>query len=500
MVARLDPCHPDALRSLLNDRLSPARVAELEAHLDGCPACRQSLDQLAGGSRWSSAVRVYLGGVTDPKSGPELAEDPLDFLAPSEDPGSIGRVGPYEVKGLLGRGGNGVVLKAFDAGLNRFVAVKVIASVLAGSGAARKRFAREAQAAAAVVHEHVVAVHAVHEEAGLPYLVMEYICGRSLQDRIDHDGPLELREILRIGMQTAAGLAAAHAQGLVHRDIKPANILLENGVERVKITDFGLARAVADATLTQSGVITGTPHYMAPEQARGDAIDHRADLFSLGSTLYAMCTGHPPFRADTPLAVLRRVTDDTPRPARETNPDLPEWLEAILGKLLAKDPAARFQTAAEVADLLEKCLAHIQQPMSVPMPAVPGVVTPRRRWRSRRGVAAGLVVLAVAIALASFPRDTTLKPDPKPQHDDTTVTTGVATSESNIPPSRAAAKRADVIDEELASVRSQAAMLEQAITAGAVGTAADVIDKEIKRANAAVHTLELEITQTWTRK
>src|SRR5206468_12142064 len=121
--------------------------------------------------------------------------------------------------------------------------------------------------------------------AGLPYLVMQCVAGLSLQERLDRDGPLELHEVLRIGLQTASGLAAAHAQGLVHRDVKPANILLENGVERVKLTDFGLARAAADASLTQSGVVAGTPQYMAPEQARGEAVDHRADLFSLGSVL-----------------------------------------------------------------------------------------------------------------------------------------------------------------------------------------------------------------------
>src|SRR5262249_48641709 len=148
----------------------------------------------------------------------------------------------------------------------------------------------EGRAAAAVSHEHIVAIHGVDEANGLPYLVMEYVSGISLQERLDRSGPLETKEILRIGMQVASGLAAAHAQGLIHRDIKPANILLENGFERVKITDFGLARAVDDASLTQSGVLAGTPMYMAPEQARGEALDHRADLFSLGSVLYALCT------------------------------------------------------------------------------------------------------------------------------------------------------------------------------------------------------------------
>jgi serine/threonine-protein kinase len=152
----------------------------------------------------------------------------------------------------------------------------------------------------------------------------------SLQERLDKSGPLQLHEILRIGMQTASGLAAAHAQGLVHRDIKPANILLENGIERVKITDFGLARAATEASLTQSGVVAGTPQFMSPEQAEGSAIDQRTDLFSLGSVLYAMCTGRAPFRASGTMAVLKRVCEETPTPIRKTNPDIPDWLEPVI--------------------------------------------------------------------------------------------------------------------------------------------------------------------------
>src|SRR5262249_32112495 len=160
----------------------------------------------------------------------------------------------------------------------------------------------------------------------------------------DRSGPLPLKEVLRIGLQVAAGLAAAHAQGLVHRDVKPANILLENGVQRVKLTDFGLARAVDDARLTPSGVIAGTPADLSPEQANGAKVDHRSDLFSLGSVLYTVCAGHAPFRAETTLAVLRRICDDTPRPLREVNPDMPDWLEAIIGRLHSKGPAGRFQS------------------------------------------------------------------------------------------------------------------------------------------------------------
>src|SRR5262249_10781699 len=151
----------------------------------------------------------------------------------------------------------------------------------------------------------------------------------------------EVKEILRIGIQVACGLAAAHKQGLIHRDVKPANILLENGVQRVKITDFGLARAADDASLTQSGFIAGTPTYMAPKQANGEPVDHRADLFSLGSVLYEMCTGRSAFRAPSTVAVIRRVCDETPRPIRAVNPDVPEALCRLIERLHAKKPADR---------------------------------------------------------------------------------------------------------------------------------------------------------------
>jgi WD40 repeat protein len=292
----------------------------------------------------------------------------------------------------------GVVFKAFDSHLHRIVAIKVMTSALATSASARQRFHREARAAAAVRNEHVIDIFAIGEEKGLPYLVMELIAGRSLQERIDQMGPLQLKEVLRIGLQTARGLATAHAQGVIHRDIKPANILLENGVERVKLTDFGLARAVDDASLTQSGVLTGTPQYMAPEQARGEAVDHRADLFSLGSVLYAMCAGRPPFRASTTMGVLRQVSDHAPRPIRQINPEISERLAEIIEKLHAKDPADRFQSALELAEALEQHLAEVQQPdwnRPVPragtLPRRDGFV--RRPWRRWAMVAAVVALL-----------------------------------------------------------------------------------------------------------
>ncbi len=394
-------------RLLLAGNLNAEEQADLIVHLDTCESCQRFLEDLTGadlGNRpWPTnqkaeaepsvpegpALRRLIEDLKD--RGPTAAvsassptvsapavnlseELDLGFLDPPETPGQLGKLGPYQVLSVIGKGGMGVVLKALDPSLQRVVAIKLLNPTLATNATARQRFSREAQAAAAVCHDHVVTIHAVDEWHGLPYLVMQCIAGCSLQERIDRGGPLEVREILRIGMQTAAGLAAAHGQGLVHRDVKPANILLENGVERVKLTDFGLARAADDASLTQSGVVAGTPQYMAPEQSRGDPIDHRADLFSLGSVLYAMCTGRPPFRASNTLAILRRVSDESPRPVRELNPDVPEWLAEIIDRLHAKDPVERFQSAEEVAELLGLHLARLQQPASLPpRPALPPV-------------------------------------------------------------------------------------------------------------------------------
>ena len=417
MVDRACECETDRLRRHVEGRLGEDEQELLTAHLDRCEQCRGSLEALAGDDRLWHDLRFFLVGEPDlspPRFRPAgqrletrsrgrpVPDDwdgrraVLAFLDPPADPRYMGSFGPYQILEVIGRGGMGVVLKGSDPALGRVVAIKVLAPELSYLGSARLRFAREARAAASVAHDHVVAIHAVDSWKGLPYLVMQYVPGKSLQARIDRDGPLAVREVLRIGMQVASGLAAAHAQGLVHRDIKPANILLENGIERVKITDFGLARAADDASISQSGVAAGTPHYMAPEQARCEPIDPRVDLFGLGGVMYAMCTGHPPFRAETAMAVLRRVCEDTPRSIRADHPEVPAWLEAIIAKLLAKDPAARFQTAAEVADLLGQCLVYLERPTDAPPFPCEG---DHRRFPGpgrRRRVAAVMVLALVA--------------------------------------------------------------------------------------------------------
>jgi eukaryotic-like serine/threonine-protein kinase len=388
--------------ALFGNSATPKQREAYERHLETCPACQERLDRAdlcgeamrtlirrvanaapAPGKSAEDALLSRLREVRSPLAATPVEAADLYFLQPASRPDIFGMLGPYEVEEVIGHGGMGVVLKAFEPALHRLVAIKVMAAAVAGSAVARQRFTREAKAAAAVSHDHIVTVHGVNETAGLPYLVMQYVPGESLQARLDRGGPLEVTEIVRIGLQTASGLAAAHAQGLIHRDIKPANLLLENGLARVRITDFGLARMADDTHLTQQGVLAGTPEYMAPEQARGEKVDHRADLFSLGSVLYAMCTGVPPFRGSSTVAVLRQVSDQAPPLIRELNPDIPSWLETFIARLMAKNPAERFQSAAEVAALLEGYLAYLRQPVTITAPPTFETRTPADSRSSR---------------------------------------------------------------------------------------------------------------------
>jgi urea transport system substrate-binding protein len=340
------------------------------------PALAQMIDATAlSPANEAAAARSPIPDKPGETQAEQPSNEPIVFLTPSRNPDSLGRLDHYEVLKVVGQGGMGVVFKAFDEKLHRVVAIKALAPQLTTSDTARQRFVREAQAAAAVAHENVIDVHVVEDAGAVPYLVMQFIEGRSLEDKIRQGGPLPLRGVLRIGAQIASGLAAAHAKGLIHRDVTPANILLEDGTERVKITDFGLARAAADASRTHSGLIAGTPLYMSPEQANGQDVDQRSDLFSLGSVLYAMCTGQPPFRAEKTVSVLKRVRKDTPPPIREINPNIPDWLAAMVVKLHAKEPAQRFQSAAEVAELFGQHLAQLHQPHLVAPPVPAGQPT-----------------------------------------------------------------------------------------------------------------------------
>ena len=395
-------CNPILLQRSLDERLSEAEEESLSTHLCECDACQRELERLAGQPAAWNRVGTTLKAADHSSVGAEHSVDheiasdfAVECLEPSSSSEYIGRLGDIEIQEVIGHGGMGVVLKGYQPELKRLVAVKVLAPQLAVSAASRKRFAREAQATAAILHPNVMPILTVHSSGKLPFIVMPYVACESLQQRLDRVGSLELIDILRIGMQTANGLAAAHAQGLVHRDVKPANILLEISVEKVMLTDFGLARAMDDASITRTGIIAGTPLYMSPEQARGEPVDARSDLFSLGTVLYTLATGRTPFRAESTYGILRRLTDDSPRPLREISPQFPAWFEMIVHKLLAKSPGDRFASATEIAQLLEGCLAHVQQPATVPLPEVCAACIRPRRYRMWASIAA-VTLLGVA--------------------------------------------------------------------------------------------------------
>ncbi len=292
-----------------------------------------------------------------PNGGSEEDVDAVrSHLAPPQQPDEMGRLGDYRVLKVLRSGGMGVVFLAEDVRLRRQVAVKAMKPGLAANARARQRFLREAQLTASVTHDHIVAIHQIGEEKGLPFLAMPLLQGESLDARLKREETLPPAEVLRIGRETAEGLAAAHEHGLIHRDVKPANLWLEalpGGRTRVKVLDFGLARACdGDAPLTQSGVIVGTPAYMAPEQVEG-RVDPRADLFSLGCVLYRMATGQTPFPGETVMQVLAKVAAAQPRPPQGLNPETPPVLSDLILRLLAKDPAQRPQSATEVIQAIQ---------------------------------------------------------------------------------------------------------------------------------------------------
>ena len=281
--------------------------------------------------------------------------DVRSLLAPPQSEGELGRLERYRVLKELGRGGMGMVLLAEDSLLLRMAAIKIMLPRYARDPSARERFLREARAAAKINHDNVVRIHQVGEERGIPFIAMEFLKGEPLDQYLKSKGEMSVTQAVRIGREIAEGLHAAHAEGLVHRDIKPANIWLEAPKGRVKILDFGLAREQKDDIhLTKSGAIVGTPACMSPEQAHGQAVDARTDLWSLGVLLYRLCTGRQPFNGPTTMAVLMALGLETPEPVRQRNPQVPVALESLIHRLLSKDASQRPHSAQDVVEALQK--------------------------------------------------------------------------------------------------------------------------------------------------
>ncbi|MFH1681744.1 MAG: protein kinase [Candidatus Eisenbacteria bacterium] len=309
----------------------------------------------------------------------------------------------YRVLEKLGEGGMGVVYKAEDTKLDRTVALKFLAARALGDREERERFIHEAKAAAALSHPNICTIHEIGEHEGHPFIAMECVEGESLKGRIQK-GPLKIEEAVEIGIEVAGGLQKAHEKGIVHRDIKSANIMLTRD-GRAKIMDFGLAKSKARTTLTETGTTLGTVAYMSPEQARGEDVDGRTDIWSLGVVLYEMVTGRLPFPGDFEQAVVYAILNQDAQPVTGVRTGVPMELEGAIGRCLEKDPGERYQTAGDLAAKLR----HVQRTVSGSASGICPAARPARARRPRWVLPAALVgVLAIAAWIGSRvlgPRD-----------------------------------------------------------------------------------------------
>lgn len=379
---------PDKLADLLAERATPVELDTLNSHVRDCNHCSTILDQLTD----DRDLRSWR-----PEKRQAGSPDSLPFDEPKRD-GDLASFGTYRILKLLGRGGMGLVYLAFDETLSRNVALKFLRPEF-DLPEIRDRFIREGRVAAGIRHDHVVIVFSVSQNNGeLPYLAMEYLGGESLAERIDGK-PMPIREAVKVIIQVADGLAAAHKSGLIHRDIKPANILFESGTGRAKIVDFGLARTEnVLAGLTQDGTVVGTPHYLSPEQAdpRNVKIDARADQYSLGATLYEALTGTTPFHG-TSLGVLHQVLNESPPTPRTLNRDIPHDLETICLKAMARERDRRYLTILAFRDDLQRWLN------GEPILARPaGRIERSYRWMARNPLPVSLIAAILIGLIASL--------------------------------------------------------------------------------------------------
>jgi ligand-binding sensor domain-containing protein len=366
-------------------------------------------------------------------------------------------LGAYQIVEQIGRGGMATVFKAYQPSMDRYVAVKILPSHFTEDSSFMGRFTQEARTLARLEHPHILPVHDYGEQQGITYLVMRYVEAGTLKDVITQTGPMTLPEAARIMGQVGGAVDYAHSQGVVHRDIKPSNVLIDRRGNTF-LTDFGIARLVAEtAQFTATGAIIGTPAYMSPEQGLGQPADHRSDIYALGVVLFEMLTGHVPYEAETPLAVLlKHVNEPLPLP-RQIKPDLPPAIERVLLKALAKDPDHRFQSAQALVDALQEAVGLgpaetlvRSQPAVTPAPAARPAPEPRprpkaalaeprpraeasARSRKRWPLYAGAALLAVALVVAAvllIPNLLDGQPEPAAVSTQPAVSTLVVTPEA----------------------------------------------------------------------
>ena len=320
----------------------------------------------------------------------------------------------YHVLEEIGRGGMAVVYRAYQPSLQRFVAVKVLPPQFTFDTTFIQRFQQEARVAARLEHSNIVTIYDVGEQGGVYYIVMEYLEGLPLNELLRREGALPLERVIHIVAQIASALDYAHAQGFVHRDIKPSNIIMGSD-GHATLTDFGIAKAAEGTRLTLTGTVIGTPEYISPEQAKGEAVGPATDVYSLGIVVYEMLAGRVPFEADSTPAILYKQAHERPGPVRTHAPHLPAAVEGVLAKALAKEPARRYRSAGELARALERVLKgkpfHYQE---TEPPTLATTTVGKKRMSWVMPVLGGLLVLTLVI-LAAFglgSRDSGSTPSP----------------------------------------------------------------------------------------
>ena len=369
----------ETLHQIAEGNLRPDQEEAVVGHLDHCEACRQKLEAVEQSpaviidlcrahsqistERWERIRQRCIPALPTWQSSGDYVELVAGLrLGVPRDSRFVASLGRFDVVGILGHGGMGFVLEGFDRDLQRQVALKVMKPELAGNQPAAERFLREARAAARLEHPNVVTVHDVDTDSKPPFIVMEYVRGRSLSSLIGRESRLRPVRAARITIEILAALARAHEEGLIHRDVKPGNVMLDARIETAKLADFGLARGVDDALrVTREDSVLGTPWYMAPEQAAGERrLDGRCDLFSTGVVLFEMLTGGLPFPGRDRRKVARSIVDQPVPDPRQLNPDVPHAMVDVLSAALKKDPEKRYPTALVFIDALQSYLAEHQ--------------------------------------------------------------------------------------------------------------------------------------------
>ncbi|MEM9940846.1 MAG: serine/threonine-protein kinase [Planctomycetota bacterium] len=363
------------LEKLIDGNVTQEQESKLARHLDHCDICKETLESMGefqaltqtdpifsseplkkiNNSDKDLIQRKLLKIRSNPPSKSNLNSGFAD-VAPwlGESDKHLGKIAEFELVRFIGRGGMGLVFEAFDNKLQREVAIKLMSPSLLADPNASERFLREARSAAKINHINVITVHGVDQVHGLPYLVMELVLGKSLDELFKKSEKLSIDEILKIARQTALGLHAAHRQGIIHRDIKPSNIMVDRNSRRIKIADFGLASTLNDPSFTQTGFLVGTPDFISPEQVQSKPVDARSDLFSLGSVLFLICTGELPFSKDTLVATLDSVCNRQLPRIDSSRKDIPAELASIVQRLTQKNPADRYRSADELLIAIQK--------------------------------------------------------------------------------------------------------------------------------------------------